>query len=89
MNEPVLSPEVDQAYDLNTLSPGTYVVPGFGTIDLTTISKESADRLVNFGFPFLTPKAGPTPKAAATKASAAKAVVVTDPPSETENAPNQ
>jgi len=70
METKVLTPEVEKIYDLNTIPPGIYAVPGFGIVNLCTISKEQADRLVAFGFPFLTPK--PVVQAPAKKAAIVK-----------------
>jgi len=51
-----LSPEVSEFYNLITIRPGSYSFPGFGQIDLTTLSLTEAHELVSKGFQFLVPK---------------------------------
>ena len=59
MEKAIFSPAAAAAFDLNTLPPGMYHVPGFGTVDLCSISVKEARRLFDYGFPYLTEKAAP------------------------------
>jgi len=63
MDNLALSPAIANKYEC-TLQPGTYRVPGFGNIDLTTATVADADRLYSNGFPFLKLKPAPKAKAA-------------------------
>lgn len=38
---------------VKTIKPGRYRFPGFGEVDLTTMSLEKAENLVKNGFPYL------------------------------------
>ena len=51
-----LSPEVSEFYNLITIRPGSYSFPGFGQIDLTTLTLTEAHELVSKGFQFLVSK---------------------------------
>jgi len=48
-----LSKEVSDKYQLNDIVVGNYDFPGYGEIDLQTLTLDSADKLVSRGFPYL------------------------------------
>nr|WP_199079083.1 hypothetical protein [Pedobacter sp. ASV19] len=54
--ESKLPAEVSEKYNLKDIVAGLYDFPGFGQIDLQTISLEKADALVSSGFPYLVAK---------------------------------
>ena len=60
-NEFKLPTEVADKYNLKEITPGLYCFPGFGEIDLTTITLEKADSLIEQGFPYLVAKKKKSP----------------------------
>jgi hypothetical protein len=51
-----LSKEAAQTYNLKGIQAGNYHFPGFGEIDLTSVTLEKANILFAAGFPFLIKK---------------------------------
>lgn len=53
---PKFSPAAAEKYNLKNVAPGLYDFPGFGEINLETITLEQADALAERKFPYLVAK---------------------------------
>ncbi len=53
---PKFSPAAAEKYNLKNVAPGLYDFPGFGEINLETITLEQADDLAARKFPYLAAK---------------------------------
>lgn len=53
---PEVSKHIKEHYNVVGIVPGPVIIPGFGTVDFTTVSKEVADRLFESGSKYLKKK---------------------------------